>query len=158
MQIIKKHGILKKRKGAAVISVVMAFAVLMILMSSIIFVARQDVHETVKQEERLGTFYIASAGIELAYAALMDPGYEPKKVQTAIDKLKGNGNTPISDSISIADEGTANVTIKRVTIDEEDWLQITSVGQLYGLDTTVSTTMRINEENLNEVVREKFGD
>ena len=148
---------LKNKKGAALISVIMAFTVLMILISTIVFVARQDVLETTSQEERLRTFYIASAGIELTYAALMDPDYEPKKLETAINTLKGNGNTPLFDSMAIGDEGVAEVTIKRVTVNEQNWLQITAVGQLAGLSTRVSTSMRINEENTNQIVREKFG-
>lgn len=157
VQITKRHGIIKKRNGAALISVVMAFAIVMIVMSSMVFIARQDILETVSQDDRLRTFYIASAGIELTYAALMDPDFEPKKLQTAISKLKGNGNTPLTDSFAIGDVGIADVSIIRVTVDEKDWLQITSVGTLNGETTTVTTTMRINEANSNQIVREKFG-
>ena len=157
VRINKRQGILKKRKGAALISVLMAFAILMIVMASIVYIARQDVLETTKQEERLRTFYIASAGIELTYASLMDPGFEPKKLETAISILKGNGNTPLFDSIAIGDAGFAEVTIIRVTVNEKDWLQITSVGQLAGESTKVTTTLRINEANSNQLVREKFG-
>lgn len=155
--IMMKLGILKKRKGAALISVIMAVAVIMILMSSIVFIARQDVLETTMQEKRLRTYYIAAAGIDLTYAALMDPDFEPKKLEAAITKLKGNGNTPLSDSIEIGDAGIANVTIKRVTVKDKDWLQITSIGKLTGENTEVTTTMRINEDNSNQIVREKFG-
>ncbi len=154
---MKMYGILKNRKGVALITVIMVFAVLMILMSSIVFIARQDVLETITQEERLRTFYIASAGIELTYAALMDPDFEPKKLQTAITALIDNGNTPLSDSIPIGDAGVADVTIMRVTVDEIDWIQITSVGKLTGETTLVTTTLRINEANTNQIVREKFG-
>ncbi len=157
VRIMKRHRILKNRKGAALISVITAVAILMIVMASVVFVARQDVLETIMQEERLRTYYIASSGIELTYAALMNPDFEPKKLQTAITKLKENGNTPLFDSIAIGDAGIADVTIKRVTVNEKDWLQITSVGQLIGKSTEVTTTMRINEANSNQIVREKFG-
>jgi hypothetical protein len=154
---MSRRKTLKNENGAALISVIMAFAVILILISSIVFVARQDVLETVKQEERLRTFYIASAGIELTYAALMDPDYDPKLLQAAINTLKNNGNTPLIDSMPIGDEGVADVSIMLVTIDEKEWLQVTSVGQLNGLTTTVSTSLRVNTTNLNQIVREKFG-
>lgn len=141
---------------------VLAFSLLMIFMTSIIFIVNQDIRETKMQEERLQTYYIALTGIDLTYAALMDPSYNPKKFQTAITKLKGNSNTPLTDSITIEVDGevkgTADVSIKRVNINDIDWLQITSVGKLAGKNTLVTSTMRINEANPNQMVREKFGE
>lgn len=157
VQTKKWHEKVLNKKGATLISVIMAFVVVMMLMSSIVYIARQDVLETVSQELRLRTFYIASAGIELSYAALMNPDYEPKNFQIALDTLEENGNTPISDTIQVSDIGVADVTLKIVTVDEENWLQITSVGRLTDETTTVTTTLRINEANSNQMVREKFG-
>lgn len=153
--------VFKSRKGSVLIWMLIAFTVLMILMTSIFYLVRQDIFETAMQEERLQTYYIALAGIDLTYAGLMDPNFEPKKLETAIAKLKFNGNVPLSDSIVIEDDetmGTANITIKRVTKDEKDWLQITSIGKATGKNTEVTTTMRINEANPNQIVREKFGN
>lgn len=151
----------KNRKGAALIWMIMTFTITMILMSSIIYLTQQDIRETVKQEERLQTYYIAAAGVDLTYAALMDPIYSPKKIEAAISKLNSNGNNKLTDTINIKykDEikGTATVSINRITIDEKKWLQIVSVGKLIGKDTEVTTTMRINEANTNQIVREKFG-
>ena len=123
---MKKYRIFKKRKGAALALVLMVFTILMVLLTSIVYLTTQDIRETTMQEERLQTYYIASAGIDLTYAALMDPTFEPKKLQTAITKLTNNGNDPLFDSIEIGDQdkimGIADVTIKRVTIDDKDWL------------------------------------
>lgn len=158
---MEKNMIFKKRKGAALAWTLIAFTVLMIFMSTIFFITTQDIRETRMQEERLRTYYIASAGVDLIYAALMDPNNEPKYLVKAIEELENNGNTPITESISIENNsvvmGTANITIKRVTVDEKNWLQITSVGKLRDKNTEVPTTMRINEENSNQIVREKFG-
>lgn len=151
----------KSKKGSALIWMLIAFTVLMILMASMFYLVRQDVFETVKQEERLQTYYIALAGIDLTYAVLMDPAFEPKKFQTAISKLEGNGNNSLTDTIEIGDDeimGIAEVSIKRVTKDKKEWLQITSVGKSTGKNTEVTTTMRINEANPNQIVREKFGE
>lgn len=152
---------LKNRKGSALVWMLIAFTITMILMSSIIYLTQQDIRETVKQEERLQTYYIAAAGIDLTYAALMDPNHTPRKIEAAISKIGSDVNKKLTDTIDIKynDEikGTATVTIKRITIDEKKWLQIVSVGKLIGKDTQVTTTMRINEDNTNQIVREKFG-
>lgn len=157
---MKKNYRMKKRKGVALIWMILAFTILMILMTSIIYIVRQDIFETVKQEERLQTYYIALSGVDLTYAALMDSSISPKTIDKVIDSLKKN-NTPITDTINIEirgnQKGTAIVTIDRVKENEINWLRVTSVGQLKDKDTKVSSTMRINESNYNQMVREKIG-
>ena len=151
-----------KEKGAALIWMLIVFTVLSILMSSIFILTRQDLKETVALEERLQTYYIASAGIDLTYAALMDPSYDPKKIELAISKIGNTGNKKLVDTITVNNngvvKGTAVVTISRVTVDDKKWLQIASVGKLVGKSTEVTTTMRINEENTNQIIRQKFGE
>ncbi|WP_313127284.1 hypothetical protein [Proteiniclasticum ruminis] len=138
------------------------FTVLSILMSSMFFLTRQDLKETVALEERLQTYYIASAGIDLTYAALMDPSYDPKKIESAINEIGNSGNKKLVDTITIKNngvvKGTAVVTISRVTVDDKKWIQVVSVGKLVGKATEVTSTMRINEENTNQIVRQKFGE
>lgn len=157
---MKKNYRIKKRKGVALIWMILAFTILMILMTSIIYIVRQDIFETVKQEERLQTYYIALAGLDLTYAALMDPSINPKIIDNVIDSLKKN-NTSITDTINIEiggnQKGTATVTIDRVKENEINWVRITAVGQLKGKDTKISSTMRINESNYNQMIREKIG-
>lgn len=161
---MKKHRLLKNRKGAALAWMLMAFTVLMILMTSIVYITTQDIRETRMQEERIQTYYIALAGIELTYAAVMNPTLEHnnaikfKELDKIFTKLDDNENTPLADAIEIGDgtKGIANVTMKKVTKDEKDWLQITSVGKLAGKNTEVTSIMRINRANPNQVIREKF--
>lgn len=150
-----------KRKGAALVWMLIAFTVLMILMTSIIYVVRQDLFETVKQEERLQTYYIALAGIDLTYSALMDPTNDPKKINLAISKLKEPSiSLLVDDNITIdiggEQKGTASVTIDRIKEDDVYWIRITSIGQLEDKDTKVSSTMRINETNTNQIIRESI--
>lgn len=156
---MKKWGVLKKRRGSALAWVLVVFTVLMILMSSVMYIVRQNIFETTNQEERVRTYYIALAGIDLTYAALMDPDNSPKKIEAAVTKLKSD-NTPITDTIIIdtsgVEKGTAIVSIDRIKENEINWLRITSVGQLKGKNTKVSSTMRINEDNNNQVEREKI--
>lgn len=156
---MKSKIFLKKRKGVAILWMLIAFTILMILMASMVYIVRQDIFETVKQEERLQTYYIALAGLDLTYAALLDPS---KDFKTTVQTIKNKG-VPIIDNISIEvdgeERGIATVTIDRVQ-DEKgiQWLKITSIGQLKDKETKVSTTMRINESNKNQIVREKLSN
>lgn len=151
-----------KQIGAALIWMLIVFTVLSILMSSMFFLTRQDLKETVALEERLQTYYIASAGIDLTYAALMDPSYDPKKIESAINIIGNSGDKKLIDTITIKNngevKGTAVVTISRVTVDDKKWIQIVSVGKLVGKSTEVTSSMRINEDNTNQIVRQKFGE
>lgn len=150
---------MKTRKGAALIWMLIVFSVLMILMSSVFVLFRQDLFETRMQEQRLQTYYVALSGIDLTYAALMDPLNNPKVITDVISKLKAPGALPIKDDIEVNVDGkvvgTASVTIDRITKDEINWIRITSIGQLEGNNTKVSSIMKINEDNTNQVIREK---
>ena len=147
------------RKGQVMVWVLIAFMVLTLLMTSMAFVVRQGIFETQKQEERLQTYYVALSGIDLVYAALMDPSYTPKNIDKAISQIQSTGN-PITETITVEVDGqqigTAEITID-IFKDEKDvsWLRITSLGQLTGKSTKVPSTMRINTANTNQVIREK---
>lgn len=145
------------RRGQVMVWVLIAFMVLTLLMTSMAFVVRQGIFETQKQEERLQTYYVALSGIDLVYAALMDPAYNPKYIEVAISSAK---DQPITETIPVEiggkQVGTAEIMIDIITDEESvSWLRIRSTGQLTGKDTKVTTTMRINTRNFNQVVREK---
>jgi len=150
------------KKGAALIWMLLVFTVSMIVMTTVIYLARQDLRETVNLEERIQTYYIASAGIDLTYAALMDSSNNPKKIEAAINLLKSGTSSAIEDTIVVKNngeiKGTSIVKIERVVVDEQEWLQIISRGKLQGKNTEVVTTMLINESNYNQIVRQKFGE
>lgn len=157
----KKIKLNKKRKGAALTWMLIAFVVLMILMGSIIALSRQDLHETRMQAERLQTYYIASAGAELTYAGLMDQknGLDEMAINKVIARFKTNTD-PVTEEIDIIiDEekkGVAMVTIDKIEKDSINWIRIKSVGQLVGKESKVSTIIRINEDRINQIVRERF--
>jgi len=156
---MKKKDLLKQRDGAALIWVLIIFTILMILTSSLFLLIRQNLLETINQEERLQTYYIALSGLDLTYAALMDPSNNPKKINEAIQKIKSSNKSLIDTIIIEIDggkSGTATVTIDRVKENDINWLRITSVGQITGNSSMVTSTMRINEDNHNHIVREKI--
>lgn len=172
MKQIKSINILKQNKGAALVWALIAFVMLSILVGSIAFISNQNIFEMVKHEERLQTYYIALAGIDLTYAALMDINGTNigrtindeiiQKIKTGPIPIMEDEDKGIDIEVEIEDEikkmGTAFVTIDRVTTEEDkkeiNWLRITSIGQLEGKNTKVSSVMRINEKNYNQIVRE----
>ena len=162
MKQIKSIDILKQNKGAALIWVLIVFVVLSILLASVTFVSRQNIFEVAKQEERLQTYYIASAGIDLTYAALMELNKNNTRIEDdIINKIKNSAEEEkeVKQEIDVETNGkkrgTATVTIDRIEEEDVNWLRITSVGKLEGRETTVSSIMRINERNINQIVRER---
>lgn len=165
MKQIKSINILKQNKGATLIWVLIVFVVLTILTASVAFVSRQNIFEVAKQEERLQTYYIALAGIELTYAALMELNGSNAGIDDAILNKIGTGSASQKINIKFEGEtekrGIANVTIDRTiekdpeTKEEINWLRITSVGELKDKTVTVPSIMRINEKNVNQIIRER---
>lgn len=115
-----------------------------------------------KQEERLQAHYIALAGVDLTYAVLMQlNGYNSKIDDAILGKINNNGSTKeiINVPLTGTSKGTATVTITKDKFDEEvgvNWLKITSIGRLKDKDTTSTYVMKINQNNVNQIVRERI--
>lgn len=150
----------KKRNGAALVWVIFVFLILTIFMSTILYLQRQNILEAARQNERLQTYYLALAGIDLTYAAIMEINDNENRISTIITDKIGSGidNPPIEIKTDNVVRGTANVSIDRITevIDGKTiyWLRITSVGQLKDKDVKVKSIMRINEKRITQVIRE----
>lgn len=154
-----KKIVFKDREGAALMWALLAFFILIILTTSVIFITRQDLLETRMQEERLETYYIALAGAEITYAGLISQEeLDDMVIDKVIERFKTNTD-PVSDKIQIVIDGElkgeADVSIDKVSRDNIDWIRIKSVGKLANKNTKVTTTIRINEERTNQIVREK---
>ena len=143
MKQIKGIKILKQNKGAALVWALIALVVLSILVGSTAFISRQNIFEMAKQEERLQTYYIALAGVELTYAALMEiNGTDMDINQSIINKIENSAaaGQEIKQDIDVItggeERGTATVTIKMTEQEIEDqnktidWVTITSIGKL----------------------------
>lgn len=158
-----KNIIKNKRKGATLIWVLIMFVVLMIIVPSLFRIGRQNIHEAMKQEERLQTYYIALSGIDLSYAALINLNGESSKIETGIINKIGNKtlNEKIDIKIGSNNIGIADVYIDRIkeinpeTNIEVNWVRIKSVGQIIGKETKVDSILKINEKNINQMVRER---
>ena len=148
----------ENEQGAALIWTLILLVVVTTLAFSVIFVARQDSLETRIQEERLKAYYLSLSGIEIGYAALMTETTPPNKYIDAFNNL----SKPNVSYEEVIKEGTVTigkvkVTVGNVTIDGQRWVQIKSVGTLNGTTTSVTSTMRIDPNNHENVIREEFG-
>ena len=149
-----------KRRGAALVWVLSVFLILTIFTSSIFYLQRQNILEAARQEERLQTYYIALAGVELTYAAILEANNNESRVDvTILDKIgTGSLNQDILIKTDNVERGTANVTIERTQeiIDGKTiyWIKITSIGQLKDKDVKVTSIMKINEKRVTQIVRE----
>ncbi len=149
-----------KRRGAALVWVLIVFLLLTIFASSIFYLQRQNILEAARQEERLQTYYIALAGVELTYAAILEANNNESRVDvTILDKIgTGSLNQDILIKTDNVERGTANVTIERTQeiIDGKTiyWIKITSIGQLKDKDVKVTSIMKINEKRVTQIVRE----
>ncbi len=61
----------KTENGAALVWVLILMVVFVTLTSSMLFLSRQDIFETVNHKESTKAYYLAESGVDLAYAALM---------------------------------------------------------------------------------------
>ena len=151
---------LKKRRGAALVWVLFVFVILTIFTSTMLYLQRQNILEAARQEERLQTYYIALAGVDLTYAAILEANNNESRVDASIlDKIgTGSLNQDILIKTDDIERGTANVTIERTQeiIDGKTvyWIRITSIGQLKDKDVKVTSIMRINERRITQIVRE----
>ena len=147
---------IKSEKGAAMAWVLILMTLLIILTSSMIFVARQDILETRIHAERLKTYYIALAGVDLGYAALMtNVGSEPY-IEQFIDDVDKTVTDTIDITVDSVKQGEAVVTLESVTVDTKRWIRVVSVGTLTDGNQSVASVLRINPDNTEHTIREAF--
>ena len=152
------HKLFINEKGAALVWVLILFVVVSILAFSVIFVARQDAIETQFYEQRLKAYYISLSGIEIGYAALMTETTAPDKY---IDEFDDLSKAAVVYTDSIIDNGNTignvSVTISNVMVSGKRWIQIKSQGSLEGTTTSVTSSLRIDPTNHENIIRDEFG-
>lgn len=147
---------IKSEDGAALAWVLILMTLLIILATSMVYIARQDIFETKNHAERLKTYYIALAGVDLGYAALMtNVGAEPY-----IEQFISDDDKSVTDVIDITvdsvKQGEAAVTIESVVVDSKTWIRVVSVGTLTDGSQSVTSVLRINPDNTQHTIREAF--
>lgn len=151
-----RHISFKSNNGVALVWVLALLSLITVLMFSIIFISRQDILETRLHEERLKTYYIALAGVDLGYASLMaDYSGEPY-----INQFLDDPDKSVTDTIEIMSSGTkqgeAVVTLDSVTVESKRWIRVQSVGTLEDGTQSVTSSLRINPDNTEHTIREGF--
>lgn len=151
------HKLYKKEEGAALIWTLILFVIVVTLTFSVIFVARQDAIETQMQEQRVKAYYLSLSGIEIGYAALMsDTSPSTKYIDSFTPTKTAVSHTRNIDQGGVT-VGSVSVTIGNVTVDGQRWIQIKSVGTLQGTTTSVTSALRIDPTNHENIIREEFG-
>lgn len=143
----------KKRSGAAIVWTLLVLMIFSILSVSIIYIARQDIHETVYQRNKLKAYYLAESGADLAYAALMkkpNPSDSP-----LINSYQDNKNKKYTQEIQV-DDDLIEITIESVQVDGKWWVKITSTGTLTSSNVSESTILRVDVgmDNFIHIIRE----
>lgn len=148
----KIRSYIKDESGSAIIWVLIVFVVIVILTSSAIILARQDVIEAMIYEKRLQTYYIAKSGVEIGYAAVLTDNGGDDYIEEFID----DPDKTVTDTFDIKDGietvGEAEVDIKSIMLDGKRWIQITSVGKLEGESILMTSVMRIDVDNTDFIV------
>lgn len=148
MQKLKRRH--TNENGVALVWVILLFMILMILVPSALFLARQDTLETVNEENRIKAYYVALSGIDIGYAALMtDVSGEPY-----IQSFVSDSSLSVESTIAVPSAGSAKITIDNVLVDGYRWIRITSLGSLTGNSATATSVMRIRTDNYSFIMRE----
>lgn len=145
----------RKRRGQAIIWVLLVGVFSMVLLSIMLAYTRQNILEAKLEEERIRAHYIALSGAELVYSALNE---RDGKSKLYMDKAMDEPYKLRDVEIPIEDKGleigSANIRIHMVTIDDNQWLKIESTGRLSDSPVKVVSSIRVYKNNHNRIIRE----
>ena len=147
--------VVRTKKGMALMVVVSVFAVISIILASIVFVFQNNLSQASGQEERMKAYYLALAGIELGYTALIkntnsDPNGDPIYYYT--QALPFTTTPALTQEITL-EGGTVEIEAKRITVSGDDWIEIAATGHTTSSAVRTST-MRFRVDNPAVVARE----
>lgn len=156
----KNIRMVRNRDGVAIIWVVILLALIIIIASSVMYIARQNTLETIRQEQRMQAYYLSLAGIEIGYAALMTPDTTPGPQY--IDRFNNVSKVAVSYSEDIKEGtktiGKVDVTISNITVSGKRWIEVKSIGTLEDSNVSTSSSLRIDASNHEIIIREEFGN
>lgn len=97
--------VFREESGAALVFTLLAFLVLMIFMSSLVFVFASNHKQAVRQKDQIQAYYLALSGIDVVKSTLIMPLYvESEEERNMMDRIKNNGPNLIEDSFTIDGE------------------------------------------------------
>ena len=143
----------KNENGAALVWVLILMVAFVTLTSSMLFLSRQDIFETVNHKESTKAYYLAESGVDLAYAALMKKT-NPSDVPL-IKSYQNNHAKVYTQQITIGSD-TVDIRIESVEIDGKWWVKVTSTGTVTASNVSETTSLRIDigMDNFEHLVRE----
>ena len=148
----------KNKKGVALFTVILVFAVLMIFITSIVTLTSQNLKETVNQDNRIKAYYISLAGIEYAESALMRQVGSQLYIQQFISNDKKISYHPDATNMTTFKDGKFRLTIKTVVdINKKKWIQIKSEARIDSINQDYTLYKRIDPENLSNTVMDRNG-
>jgi type II secretory pathway pseudopilin PulG len=161
--------VLKNQKGAALITVLVVFVVVMILASSTMMIFNSNLKQVKAQEHNLQAYYLALSGIELGNTALMTDIryvdgvgiklYEDFKwdkvkfpnIENDLEDKKSSFGFPLIDTVEI-DGNDVEIIITPINTPTDDGyereIKIESNAIHDSTDTTYSLTLIIDAENI----------
>ncbi len=134
---------------------VSVFVIVSIILASIVFVFQNNLSQASGQEERMKAYYLALAGIELGYSALVrntntDPNSDPVYYYTQV--LRTTTTTPLTEEITL-EGGDVTIVAKRINNNGDPWIEIRATGRT-SKDVTRTSTMRFRVDNPAILTRE----
>lgn len=140
-------GYLQRRnnRGSALVFIVIAFLIVTILASSVLFIFNTNLKQAKHQEYSLEAYYLAYSGVEMAFSAITENSNE------LLNQII-NGATFTEDDI---DFGRGKIDIVAAKTEETnflDWIKISATGTLDSNNQSYTRSMYVNPSNTNDFV------
>ncbi len=122
---------IKKRRGAALAFVIVAFLVVTIYAVFIAYLVSNNLNQAKSQEQNLQAHYLAISGTDLCLAALTQEGSggpDDTLLYTLFNPSISNPTT-LTDDVNM-EGGTVNLTVSAVSRNSERWIEIVAVATL----------------------------
>ena len=129
-----------RKKGVALIYVVIALAVVMIFSSIVVNLVYSNVLQAKAQERILQAYYLSLSGTDLCFAALLQEGIggsQDTLLYTNFNPAIASP-TPLTDTL-VLDEGIVLLDVSAETRDGERWIIIEAEAALNDADVSQTT-------------------
>lgn len=138
-----------KRQGSAFAFVLIAFMIISIIGSSILFIFNNNLKQAKLQQDSLEAYYLAYSGVEMAYAALLS-----KKPNGDLKLKDLDSNELVENNINYGN-GTINILAKKSERENfENWIEITSTGILSRNNLSYTRTLYFDPDNPIDMIWE----
>lgn len=138
------------KKGMALPLVVFVFLIISIMLASVVVIFQNNLSQAHQQEENTKAYYIALAGLELGYSAMMNDIDADPNITTLFYTTVGT-TVMIDERVLLG--GNVKITAMKKNIDGFDWIEVQSKGTTPSA-VARTTILRFRIDNPAIVVRE----